>query len=148
MAYRETVQNEELKGFLLDATFFYNIGASVGYGCPNKPNDVRLIQFFLNAQAPVLGMGPKLVVDGIFGGQTWRRLKNFQLADGYDGKGMASTVNGIQYRSPKHHNVYTIYYLNFYYKAYYDGFWNDPRLDPAFPAELRSHLFGPLPQQV
>jgi hypothetical protein len=49
--------------------------AGVGDGRPNHPQDVALVQLFLNG-APAAGIN----ADGVWGGQTRTALENFQMA--------------------------------------------------------------------
>jgi len=147
MAFRDSIIDGEVKEYL-GSNFFYNLGASVGYGCPNKPNDVRLVQYFLNVQNRHYQWGKNIAVDGRFGGETWGAIKRFQLGSGFNGFGMVSSVKGNNYVSPKTGNFYTIIFLNDEYKLGCPQYWNDPRRDPEFPDELKAHLYAPLPQQV
>ena len=70
------------------ATHVYNVDAAVGPGCPNRTDDVLLVQYFLkacfdNPQAftPPFGPpppGPPLTVDGMAGQITFRWIDHFQ----------------------------------------------------------------------
>ena len=147
MAFRDTIIDQEAKEFV-ESDFFYNLGCSVGYGCPNKPNDVRLVQYFLNIEAEYYSWDEYLEVDGRYGGKTWGAIKRYQKALGFNGAGMVSSVPGTNCTSPKTNDFYTIIHLNEAYKFSYPEFWNDPRRDPYFPDELKIHLYGSLPQQT
>ena len=159
MAHRESIQNQYLK-FLLDgASFFWNVSDRVGYGYPSRAADVLLVQFLLNAdlrsdKQRYSGVTePYLEMDGKFGGKTWARIKQFQrqVADGTLSEeqfadGMVSPANGVVAYSPKKGILYTIYRLNSQYMAFYRLYYQDLSKDPMFPAALRPHLFGALPQ--
>ena len=142
MAHRESIQNERLRDYI-DSKFFYTVSQSVGYGCPNRSEDVRLVQYLINK----FHQKKVLVTDGKYGGLTWNAIKKFQeLHDIPKGAGTVSSANGIRWTSPKTGQPYTICILNQYLKTYFDDIWSDPRKDPWFPKELWSHLWGPLPQ--
>jgi hypothetical protein len=149
MAFRDSLQTGEVSDYL-NSDFFYNLGSSVGYGCPNKPNDVRLVQYFLNVHNGAYDwiFGKKIAVDGAFGGETWGAIKRYQLQIGYNGYGMVSSVKSNNYTSPKTNCFYTIIYLNDGYRQVCDQYWKEPRRDPEFPEELKAHLYGSLPQQT
>jgi peptidoglycan hydrolase-like protein with peptidoglycan-binding domain len=53
--------------------------AAVGPGCPNRREDVKLVQSLLN-DVPIArgGLGTKLVVDGLFGPRTGAAIRSFQ----------------------------------------------------------------------
>ncbi|QQS42260.1 MAG: hypothetical protein IPM63_04780 [Acidobacteriota bacterium] len=151
MAHKETLQNNELKASMPSANHIYTVSTNVGYGYKNMPEDVRLVQFFLNASIDSLADSwhnrpKKLVADGIFGGKTWGAIKAFQkLAITAVADGMISPVDGVRIETPKHRMIFTMYLLNWYYWMDKPEFFNDIRRDPALPGELREYLSGPLP---
>ena len=149
MAYKKRcgmAVKAELKG----AEFFWNIRSHVGYGYKNDKNDVLLVQFLINRmidyhndQCDVGDEIKTLETDGIFGGQTWNRIKWFQKEVKDDPKmadGMVSPVDGQRLLSPNTKQLYTIYALNKGYHLLYKSFYHDIKLDPTCPAALRHYL--------
>ena len=155
MAYRESIQNEELKSNLTGASFFWNLHRNVGYGCKNYRSDVRLVQFLLNAQlrSPLsfLSGVPPLDEDGQFGGKTWARIKKFQSVRLYiDGRGevnmsadgMVSSTNGRKFLTSNTKTIYTILTLNVAYHSAYPQFFKDISRDPNITPPLKEALTG------
>lgn len=171
MAHRESIQDKYVKGFLYGSPFFWAISSSVGYTCRNKPEDVLLIQFFLNkiigdinneiivdiiagtepSKTPFKGIPKPLVPDGDFGGKTWGAIKWFQtkcIVPPMVADGMVSSADGTKALTPKNKQWYTIYVLNNFYCENYLHYYDDIRSDPDLPPLLCSHLSGPLPDLV
>ncbi|HUF04451.1 MAG TPA: peptidoglycan-binding domain-containing protein [Aridibacter sp.] len=151
MAHKETIQNNELKASMPSANHIYTVSTNVGYGYKNKTEDVRLVQFFLNACMEIIGEDwrnkpDNLVRDGIFGGKTWGAIKSFQKASmSAVVDGMVSPTDGERMYTPKHRMVYTMNLLNWYYFLGRSEFFHDIRTDPTLPGELREYLSSPLP---
>jgi len=62
---------------------FYGIDQEVGLGCPNKRDDVALVQFLLRAvleddKELEVPAGPPLAIDGVCGPRTIEYIKSFQ----------------------------------------------------------------------
>jgi peptidoglycan hydrolase-like protein with peptidoglycan-binding domain len=62
---------------------FYNVDEAVGKGCPNRSDDVALVQFFLRAvmeddKSYTVPAGGPLSIDGIFGPQTLTHIQSWQ----------------------------------------------------------------------
>jgi len=104
---------------------FYNVDFAVGPGCPNKRDDVLLVQYLMKAvfdSAPTeRPPGPPLTVDGVAGEITFRHItrvqdlahrlgKTTQAVDGRVDKAKKTTVASIS------HTVYTIVNLCAGYK--------------------------------
>jgi len=148
MPHKESIQDGELVTWLNGARHVWTVSTNVGYGYKNRPEDVRLVQYFLNVEFSTWGEGtnpPKpLVTDGIFGGKTWRAIKTFQNAWGLVEDGMITPVNGIKIVG-KQGRVYAMYHLNYWYKETKGAHYEDLRSDPDLPGELRGYLSKPLP---
>lgn len=150
MAHKESVQNEDLKEQLKGRNFFWNVSSSVGYTCANKPADVLLVQFFLNRwiadYKEHLPEWKPLVMDGKFGGKTWRMIKNYQGWRGWPvNDGAVGTTNGTRFYTPKQGKVYTILLMNCDYNSDHPQWFDDIRMDPMVPVELTNILSGPMP---
>lgn len=162
MAHRESIQNDELRFQLNGSDYFYNVSSSVGYGCRNKPEDVQLVQFFVNyaivecqnqdpdwGSETVIKTPGLLEMDGRFGGKTWSAIKWFQkFVDGCVPDGMISSPDGTKFRTPKQGMIYTIYVLNYWYQSARPVTWRNITADPWLPTLLCQHLSGPLPDLV
>lgn len=148
MAYRESVQNQELRDNLFGAQYFWNIHENVGYGYKNNKSDVLLVQFLLNTWNRHKGYYTRLLVpDGQFGGKTWREIKTFQKGE-EEGRGMQTSdgcvtaVNGSRLLSPKAKTPYTILVLNVVYINIFRLYYPDIRKDPKIPEPLIPQLTG------
>ena len=107
---------------------FYGIDQAVGNGCPNKRDDVALVQFFLRSvledgKEYKVPPGPPLAIDGICGPQTIEYIKAWQEQESRLSEGIMKPVqdgqvspalsrSGIGSRS---HARYTIVGLNTIY---------------------------------
>jgi peptidoglycan hydrolase-like protein with peptidoglycan-binding domain len=97
---------------------FYTIEHAVGPGCPNRTDDVLLVQFFLKVILQTMKTIPPIGIDGVFGPQTRDAIKSFQdeinkLNPGSlrpDGRIDPPTKG--QLISTKSKNIYTIWALN------------------------------------
>ncbi len=157
MAYRESIQNKELKGVLGGSQYFWNVHKNVGYGYRNYKSDVMLVQFLLNASNLADGRPDrKIAVDGQFGGQTWRAIKNFQkdmlfYCEDYSDyrqpvqDGCVSSTNGTKFLSVRQKMPYTILLLNINYQWANSQYFQDIRKDPDLPKFLAEQLTG-MPQ--
>lgn len=168
MAHRESIQAPPLQA-LLTEPFFWTVSSSVGYGCRNKPEDVLLVQFFLNkiieqvnndviadvaagidtTPKPFAGIPKRLEPDGDFGGKTWGAIKWFQKCTKWCVvDGTVSDSDGTNALTPKKKMWYTIHMLNWFYQECDSSYLFDIRQDPTLPPLLCSHLSGPLPDLV
>ncbi len=168
MAHRESIQDKHLKGMLYGQDFFWAVSSNVGYTCRNKPEDVLLVQFFINSitnqirneiivdiiagtetkTSPFKGIPEKLDPDGDFGGKTWSAIKWIQrecIVPPMVADGMVSAADGTKALTPKKKRFYTIYALNHLYGLYNHHYFHDIRSDPDLPSALCNHLSGPLP---
>src|SRR5262249_16617921 len=129
--------------------------AAVGAGCPNRRDDVLLVQFFLWVlwgekpdKITVIGSGPEPPVNGVCGTETIRAIEAFQKwywnlppRTGFtDGRGDFLPVGrtlGLLRNLP-----YTIIGLNVNFGAVY-GVDRHARIgkESSFPAELKRKLF-------
>lgn len=140
MAHKDSVQDEELRAWVSNNSFFYNIHQNVGWGYPNQKDDVLLIQYFLNFYLDWYGK-TKLVEDGIFGNKTFKAVKFFQKGGFVDGA--VNTVNGRKIRSTKSKTIYTMYELNVTYLSMMPNgklYFKDLRMDPNLPQPLAQAL--------
>jgi peptidoglycan hydrolase-like protein with peptidoglycan-binding domain len=101
---------------------FYDVDDAVGRGCPNRRDDVYLVQFLINVlwdkkdtHGLLVGAAGKPAprVDGICGAETIAAIRKFQEYYG------ASVVDGRvdpvppgQQQGPIHHKFYTMIGLN------------------------------------
>ena len=165
MAHRESIQSPTFAYLMNGEPFFWTVSSSVGYGCRNKPEDVLLVQFFLNRyidacfdeivagviagdikhKNPFSLVPKKLVPDGDFGGKTWGAIKWYQASTGYCvADGMVSACDGTSALTPKSKRWYTILILNSDYRSICPNLFSDIRCDPSLPSLLCDHLTGPL----
>jgi hypothetical protein len=131
---------------------FYNIDAAVGKGCPNRREDVYLVQFMMNIiwdkKDPQTGevVGAAVArpnVDGVCGSQTInaiRRLQEYYGATWVDGR--VDSVPPDQRYGPIHHKAYTMIGLN---TNVAELLSTDRHAlicnEPNFPVELKRKLF-------
>jgi hypothetical protein len=104
---------------------FYSVDAAVGQGCPNRLDDVFLVQFLMNAIWDKKDLDPKIGlvgaevprprVDGICGPETVKAIRRFQefyLGEGSWIDGRVDPLPGDQVFGPIHKQPYTIIGLN------------------------------------
>ncbi len=113
---------------------YLNVGEAVGIGCPNRPDDVALIQTFLHSlgnlpESPVQGV--PLAIDGVFRPGLGRGVSLFQKlvrrvlrrrqgGESIDVDGLVLPARGVYVEGGL--RMYTIVALN---KAYAHYFWHD-----------------------
>jgi len=132
---------------------FYGVDAPVGRGCSNRPDDVYLVQFFINAMwgkkdpasSDVVGPTgvPAPTVDGICGPKTVDAIRSFQqfyTASVIDGR--VDPMPPGQTSGPLHHKWYTIIGLNTNFSAIF-GIDRHSLIcnEPNFPIILKQKLF-------
>lgn len=128
---------------------FYNVSQAVGKGCPNLPDDVMLVQFFIRELAKDATVAPgtrpsaPLTVDGVYTPNLgewilWvQKASNAKaagttLADGRvdPARGMANDPKFL--KSSISHTQYTIVTLNasyrFRFKKSHDALEDDPNV--------------------
>jgi len=142
MAHREEVKNEQLRANLKGSSFYWNISAAVGWGCPNRQTDVMLVQYLLHR-----GLGgarpteKPISMDGIFGPQTYKFIKYFQKEVTFTTTdGRVDAAGGTRDVSTKTKTDYTIHWLNVYLKEYKPVFYNDITIDNQLPTVLCNEL--------
>jgi hypothetical protein len=132
---------------------FYGADAPVGRGCPNRNDDVYLVQFFINAMwgkkdpgsTEVFGAaaGAAPMIDGVCGRQTVDAIRHFQEFYGasvVDGR--VDPVPAGQTTGPIQHKWYTMIGLN----TNFASFFNTDRHalicnEPNFPIVLKQEMF-------
>jgi hypothetical protein len=140
---------------------FYAIDHAVGAGCPNRRDDVLLVQFFLRALAPrgdpethesftPSGEGI-LAVDGICGSRSITYIKHFQgmmnraakdISMGTWQDGRVDPVPAGRQFGPLHGRAYTMIHLNTSYAAVFGTDRHSAiHTDPDFPMELHDKFF-------
>src|SRR5262245_36479658 len=97
--------------------FIYNVDQPVGLGCPNRTDDVLLVQVllkrFFELQASARPPGPPLVVNGCFDPTTFYWVVHLQYIVSSAGLTVDGRVDPAHGGStPHHHRAYTIFYLN------------------------------------
>jgi peptidoglycan hydrolase-like protein with peptidoglycan-binding domain len=99
-----------------------SLKSSVGYGRPNDPQDVSIVQYLLNAAMDRTGsLKDRLEVDGIFGPKTYAAVRDFQQEN-------CKVVDGVV--DP---NMETITRLNHeagHFVTLNDGRYLEPKLGP------------------
>lgn len=136
MAHREEVKNEQLRVDLGGAKFYWNISADVGWGCRNQTADVMLVQYLLFRGFENSFKKP-IVMDGVFGPQTYKWIRAFQKEvhwTGIDGK--VDAADGTRDVSTITKKNYTIHWLNIYMKLGYPLIFRDITLDKWLPSLL------------
>lgn len=134
---------------------FYGIDQAVGRGCPNKRDDVALVQFFLRAvledgKEYKVPPGSPLTIDGVCGSQTIEYIKAWQGQESVLGEGNMKPLQDGQVSPALHrsafgsisHTRYTIVALNTIY-AFVDGVNKHANiaLDPRCPVNLLPSIF-------
>ena len=133
----------------------YTIDQAVGNSCPNRRDDVLLVQFFLK----VISEGPQksaftppgrepMKTDGIWGPASQAYLNQFIAVNSSQNPGSPLTqdgrvdpVVGGRITGSRTGNVYTILALNTSYKNVRGlAALEDITTDPVFPQELRPSL--------
>ena len=152
MAHKESIQSPDIRQWMNGADALWTVSDRVGYGYTNNSEDVRLVQFLLNAIFGSVNkyLGPSfelknipkaLVPDGKFGGKTWAAIKWFQdMNSNTVIDGMVSPSNGTKLHTPKQGRVYTMIMLNHYYRELFPLYYRDIRGDPTIRPELAVHL--------
>lgn len=139
----------------------YLVDHAVGRGCPNRAEDVYLVQFFLNAlwgKVPKYGSmtyghvgAPAPPIDGICGHATVQAIERFQAWYWYqepsrknfiDGKVEVLPIGGSGFLPHHDKQLYTIIGLNVSFGL---TFGTDRHLllakNPNFPSALSGRLF-------
>lgn len=137
--------------------FFYNVDAAVGANCPNKRDDVLLVQHFLitinnNPNAfsppiPTIPLKPNQIFlpDGVAGPITIRAIEHFQQVGQSRGNnisvdGRVDKASGSGFGTVSN-TQFTILFLNNAYRQIRVGvFQNITILAGDCPGELRSAL--------
>jgi peptidoglycan hydrolase-like protein with peptidoglycan-binding domain len=141
---------------------FYGIDLAVGAHRPNRPDDVKLVQFFLRSLSRINDVVTResyfpsgqalLEADGFYGPQTAAYIKHFEavLSRAAPGGGpMKPWQDGVIDPKPPglsfgpvHHRAYAIIRLNtLYAEAFGIDRHNAIDKDLDFPATLRPKLF-------
>lgn len=140
-----------------DLLVIYSVDQRVGPGCPNKRDDVMLVQFFLKVarEDAFTGKSPGFIPpkvnpiepDGMFGPITAAHIKFFQQEINERTVPNRIKVDGVVDPLDGHLTVkgsgplYTIAALNFeYINRQGRGFHGNIAVDPQFPKELRKSL--------
>ena len=131
-------------------TVAYTVDQAVGAGCPNRREDVLLVQHLLRIAWKNVGTstgfrppGEKepLKADGIYGSTTARFIKHFQEEANRRGANVATdqrvdpVMSGTSSGSISH-KFYTILAMNSARNARQGGNQDDIARDPEFPTEL------------
>ena len=133
---------------------FYNVSQAVGKGCPNLPDDVMLVQFFIRELAKDATVAPgtrpaaPLTVDGVYSPNLGEWIMWIQkasnakaagttLADGRvdPARGMANDPKFL--KSSISHTQYTIVTLNASYRFRFKKSHNALEDDPNVPLLLK-----------
>ena len=139
-----------------DTKHLYSVDNSVGLGCPNKRDDVLLVQFFLKVatlsvptSAGYNPPGEKLIsVDGNCGPQTIRYIKFFQEEGNRRNPGSQTTTDnrvdpvltGTPFGSISN-KLYTIIALNLTYRERRGIMIADIKQDPFYHSDLTKSLY-------
>lgn len=134
---------------------FYNVDQAVGKGCPNLPDDVMLVQFFIRelAKDPSVGPGTRpatpITVDGMYTPAVgewilWiqksmnAKAPGTSLADGRVDPARGISTSGSFLKSTISHTQYTIVTLNASYRFRFKRSHDSLDDDPNVPGLLRS----------
>ena len=145
MAYKAKM-DYWLRGIVFEGLFvdhFWAIHKTVGWGCPNKNDDVMLVQYLVNVWAKEKA----LKMDGIFGNKTYKGILSFQKwinanwadAATADGRVTAKHVGGDTHTGSG--GYFTIHALNLIYIEQRRIYYNDIRMDRELPP-LLCHIFS------
>ncbi len=144
MPYKHTITSDAFRSQLSSTgttDTFWAIQDNVGYGYKNHWLDVMMVQYFINKSARSKVLEP----DGLFGGKTWRAIKDYQKHWNLVSDGMVSAVKGDKYFTKKQGRVYTICLLNIDYYILYPSFYEDLKMDPDLPSYLCNHFSADFP---
>jgi hypothetical protein len=133
----------------------YTIDQAVGNSCPNRRDDVLLVQFFLKvvsegpqkSQFTPTGRGP-MTTDGVWGSTSQAYLNQFISVNSAQNPGSPLTqdgrvdpVVGGRVTGARTGHVYTILALNTSFRTVRgEAALQDITTDPLFPQELRPSL--------
>ncbi len=150
MAHKESVQNDDIRQWLSGERFIWTNSERVGYGYRNRLEDVMLVQFLVNGAFRAgkklynwhsKNVPSELVIDGKFGGKTWKAIKMWQeMVTGVVVDGMISPSDGTKALTPRQGQIYTILTLNVYYRDGFPIYYQDISSDPTMRPELAVHL--------
>lgn len=150
MAFKHTTTDADVMECLGGKDYFWAIEKNVGYGYPNLPTDVLLVQFFLNAidmvetgYVPYVCGDNYIEEDGRFGSQTWARIKQYQKKVGGVADGMVSAARGGSLFAKRSGKVLTIFSLNADYDYEFPQYFYDLKMDRNLPPELCNHFTVP-----
>lgn len=144
----------QVKGSVAAVTVAYTNSAAVGPGCPNRREDVLLVQHLLRVAWEPAGASPgfrppgetdPLKADGFFGTKTAKFISFFQeeaVRRGANVKkdGRVDPVASGSSSSAGSHTFYTILAMNAARNARCSN-QADISTDPGFPAELHKFFF-------
>ena len=145
----------QIKGSDPSVRMAYTVDQAVGPACPNRREDVLLVQHLLRLAWKDAGAskgfrppGEKepLKVDGICGPTTNKFIKFFQEEANRRGAncstdGRADPIGSGTPRGSISAKFYTILAMNSARNSRQGGNQDDISKDPEFPAELRKHFF-------
>ncbi|MBA3446236.1 MAG: hypothetical protein H0T56_01265 [Pseudaminobacter sp.] len=148
MAYVKLLENQS------SLRAAYLVDAAVGRGCPNRKDDVYLVQFLLNALwgktsdgTVIGGDGPAPAIDGICGARTVNAILVFQkwywrVTPGGFTDGRVEPLPPGRSVGLRHNNPYTIIGLNANFGVVF-GIERHAVIckEPNFPSELKQKLF-------
>ena len=133
----------------------YTIDQAVGSGCPNRREDVMLVQHLLRIAWKNVGASQgfrpagetePLKADGIYGTKTAKFIKHFQEEANRRGASVATdqrvdpVLSGTSSGSISH-KFYTILAMNSARNARQAGTQDDIARDPEFPSELTKSFY-------
>lgn len=133
----------------------YTVDQAVGAGCPNRRDDVLLVQHLLRIAWKDVGASKgfrpagetePLKADGVYGTKTAKFIKHFQEEANNRGAGVAKdqrvdpVLSGTSSGSVSH-KFYTILAMNAARNARQTGNQDDISRDPEFPAELTKSFY-------
>lgn len=139
MPYKQKIKDKRFSSHFSsggETDTFWTLQDNVGYGYKNRWLDVMLVQFFLNKVARSKILEP----DGLFGGKTWRAIKDYQTRWNCVADGMVTAAQGDSLISKKQGRVFTICYLNVDYFVLHRAYYDDLKKDPDLPSALCNHF--------
>ncbi len=133
-----------------ETQLYYTVDAAVGPGCPNRRDDVLLVQYFLRAifqgvgeahSEPIVasGVADGATFQGILGFQNFGRNRGWNIAT----DGRVDAPAGRQNWGPASGAPYTIFYLNVGFAIARPNDWPDVGRAADCPPELRRALRAP-----